>query len=552
MSIRGWLDTIDKFSARCPQCSRKMRNQVRCRECGNVCCSQNCHSRHFKAAHADLIANQKDLQRQMHQEQKRLASLEAERDRAGRGLHAECPACNAELRIPRKHKGKSINCPHCGVSMQVPDVEVARQPRPKSGVFSALAGLAFLVLACGGCLGALSWIGGRSDGLAEADRQWARGERPEAVRKYKEDFGRAGAKKDEVLRRIVDHEATAGDAVEARRWVERGLDGGQRVAYESEAARALLAAAERDRAEEAARRRAAEELRQKQERERAQADERRRQEDEAKAKAALAAKAKEDEKRRVEGYWSDLKSDDAAKRLAAANGLAALGKRAKASNPDAVRLIVPLMKDSDRGVRRQAFDAVVAITGDAKAAVPVLVEALQDADLGVRAHAAELLASVGADAADAAPALSENLAEPKVRAEAVAALVAIGKPAVPSLAKAMKARAARIGAAQALGKIGPDAGAASPELAALLSDAEIRKEAVAALELIGKAAVPALIKALDESDDEARRSAVVLLGYVGPEAKEAEAKVAGLSRNDPSDKVRDAATLALGRIRRKR
>lgn len=475
----------------CARCGRGARNKFTCPRCGffssNVFCSERCFKGHVRDAHGDELA------------------AEAERD-------------------AREHLASALDD-------EADRVRGRRRPKAIE-VVTGLVVLTMLSFCC--CGGVAYWSADPKEikELKEADKLYSQGKKAEAVAIYKRNFDKS---KDQplALKRIVEHEAEAGDSAEARRWVEKGMDQGVSVSYEGAAQK--LAARVKSEREAQARARQAE------------------QESQARAaKQEQDAKAKEDEKRRVAGHFRDLKSADRATKLAAIQAVAALGERAAESEPDAVRQLAEALKDTDREVRRQAFEAVVKVAGNAKAAVPGLTEALKGKDAGVRAHAAVLLRSVGPDAAEAAPALVECLADAMVRPDAVAALAAVGKPAVPSLAKGLKDRPTRLGAAQALGKIGPDAGEAAPDLVAALADADARAEAVKALGSVGKPAVPALVKGLDDGNDEVRRSAVMTLGHVGPDAEEAVARIEELARRDGSGQVREAAKVALGRIRRKK
>ena len=84
----------------------------------------------------------------------------------------------------------------------------------------------------------------------------------------------------------------------------------------------------------------------------------------------------------------------------------------------------------------------------------------------------------------------------------------------------------RSAAADALGKIGPEAKAAAPELAALLqdSDSNVSEAALTALAQIGteaKLAVPVLTKLLKNEDRRVRLRAFQALCTIGPTAREA-------------------------------
>jgi hypothetical protein len=80
MSLKGWFDTLDKFAPRCPQCARKMRNQMKCPACGQVTCSHNCHQRHVKSAHPLLVEEQKQAIKDHQQATKNLANLQRQEE----------------------------------------------------------------------------------------------------------------------------------------------------------------------------------------------------------------------------------------------------------------------------------------------------------------------------------------------------------------------------------------------------------------------------------------------------------------------------------------
>jgi HEAT repeat protein len=115
----------------------------------------------------------------------------------------------------------------------------------------------------------------------------------------------------------------------------------------------------------------------------------------------------------------------------------------------------------------------------------------------------------------------------------------------------------RINAAVGLAEFGPKAAPAVPKLIAALQNADkdvpdgvredLRLNAALALGKIGAAAVKPLITVLDTNNDDHRYYAVWALGWIGPDAKPAAAKViAALS--DKNDGVRRKAAFTLGRI----
>jgi HEAT repeat protein len=134
-----------------------------------------------------------------------------------------------------------------------------------------------------------------------------------------------------------------------------------------------------------------------------------------------------------------------------------------------------------------------------------------------------------------------------VRAAAARALGQIGAPAVPGLLAALRdaEEDVRRAAAAALGEIG-DA-AAVPGLLAALGDAEedVREAAAAALGQIGAPAVPGLLAALRDADWRVRREAAKALRRIGDAAA-----VPGLlaALRDADWRVRREAAWALGWI----
>lgn len=112
-----------------------------------------------------------------------------------------------------------------------------------------------------------------------------------------------------------------------------------------------------------------------------------------------------------------------------------------------------------------------------------------------------------------------------VRSVAVKALGNIGPDAIPALTKALEDEdsGVRWGAAEALGKMGPEAKAAIPALIKALEDsssAGIRSVAAVAAETlvrIGLDAVPALTMALEDEERPVRYLAAEALGRIGSE-----------------------------------
>jgi len=122
--------------------------------------------------------------------------------------------------------------------------------------------LGFLMLGLFTCCGSVSFFvflshKQKQDALAEGDRLYPT-KPAEAVARYKEGYDAAGDRKAEILQRIVDHEAGAGNTAEAKKWVERGLDDKLTVTYTSADARDLFIKVQKDRADREAAKQAAE------------------------------------------------------------------------------------------------------------------------------------------------------------------------------------------------------------------------------------------------------------------------------------------------------
>lgn len=140
------------------------------------------------------------------------------------------------------------------------------------------------------------------------------------------------------------------------------------------------------------------------------------------------------------------------------------------------------------------LDAVFALSAVGRPAVPQMVELLTANDWWVRAAAADVLGDLGITASSTVPALTRALDD--------------------------QAEWVRRNAVEALGNIGPAAAEAVPALSRRLQDSEswVRHNAALALAKIGPAAseaVPALHKSIDDEDLYARANAVVALERIG-------------------------------------
>lgn len=164
-------------------------------------------------------------------------------------------------------------------------------------------------------------------------------------------------------------------------------------------------------------------------------------------------------------------------------------------------------------------------------AATAMAQALGSEDANLRAAAARGLAEFQGSSEITAPALEKAIddAKPEVILNALNAFVALGAKAVPRVKRGLTNEKLRHYAVQILGRIGPDAKDAIPELVEALkkdngSDPQFRAEVQFALGSIGSTdadAVPALIQSLSSEDEQVQHSACYALRQIGPAAKDA-------------------------------
>jgi HEAT repeat protein len=240
----------------------------------------------------------------------------------------------------------------------------------------------------------------------------------------------------------------------------------------------------------------------------------------------------------------------------------------------AVPALIDAMGSDGTALRQSAAAAVGEIGPPAAAATAALIKALHDADPGVRVAAARALGAVGTnDAATAlvamidapvpdvqrtvieslrrmGPAAVPALLEGLNTANAVGALdvmVTIGRPAVSEIALGLRHRdvPVRVGAADALGRLGHAAIDAMPFLVQTLSDPapEVRAAGARALGLMAPdsaSAVPGLVVLLKDKAKLVRLAAVVALGQMRGSAASVVKAVGDATHDDEPD-VRAAA-----------
>lgn len=149
----------------------------------------------------------------------------------------------------------------------------------------------------------------------------------------------------------------------------------------------------------------------------------------------------------------------------------ALGKIGPAVGEEGVRALVARLADGNQVVRRDAVIALGDLGPFAKAAVEPIREALQNRRFAPRAQAAFALWKI-AQAPEAQGILLEELKDLDAPWEAVPGLVAIGPGVVGEVTEVLEHKAAicRLHAVETLGRLGPAAQAALPQLRQLADD----------------------------------------------------------------------------------
>jgi HEAT repeat protein len=212
--------------------------------------------------------------------------------------------------------------------------------------------------------------------------------------------------------------------------------------------------------------------------------------------------------------------------------------------------LLTLLRDKDPGRRAGAALALGYLGQAAARSTPELKEALQDGQPRVRLYAAEALWRVGGDATPLLPVLTTALKEKDSRLRRGAVQV-LGQMAQGIRQPDRDNRPRRPGPEPA-GETAPAVKEAVPALVAALDDPdeEIRNLAVMVLANPGpgaSAAVPALVDHLKEGNDlRQRRAAAWALGRVGPAAKTAVPALRDLLTEGGDRELRTAAVQALG------
>lgn len=217
----------------------------------------------------------------------------------------------------------------------------------------------------------------------------------------------------------------------------------------------------------------------------------------------------------------------------------------------AVPALIEALKDKREGVAPLAGEALGWILPPPKEAIPALRQAIANdrAQAGVYVRALGQLRSA---ARAAVPDLIALLPDAASRSEAARALMRIdpdqAEKAVPLLVKDLQApeEAQRQRAVVALGRLGPRAKAAAPDLVNAVRGGQLTEPALLFLPRLGRGAIPSLVDLLADKDVKYRQAAVMLLYDLGPAACEAlPALIIALSDADSAVRIGAARVMEM-------
>jgi HEAT repeat protein len=211
-----------------------------------------------------------------------------------------------------------------------------------------------------------------------------------------------------------------------------------------------------------------------------------------------------------------LHDPDGRVRIAAAGALLGRDEHETA----AFAVLTTILKNRQAAERRAVLELIRAQALVSRPAVPTLVALALDPKDPLRVEAIAVLAQLGSSQ------------------EAVDALLLTAYDAEP------KARAAAL---RALGRLDPASAKVQVTLVTALRDPNV-EIARAAAEGAGRDAVPELIDLLRHGDERLRDTSVRALGRIGPDACTAVPELTRLAQSDPAERVRQSARAALKTI----
>ncbi|CAN5200719.1 hypothetical protein BH11PLA2_BH11PLA2_51050 [soil metagenome] len=229
-------------------------------------------------------------------------------------------------------------------------------------------------------------------------------------------------------------------------------------------------------------------------------------------------------------------------RQSVAGGLSGMRQHADKILPP----LLMLATDPEAEVRAPAVRALAKLYRTPGPAFVAVIAALKDKDEMVRSTAVGAMWTAGPVVATAVPALTEALRDSRDSQFQVLVAMTLGrvgplaKDAVPQLLVALKGKDENLvkAAASALGEIGPAAKDAVPRLLGLLKAKpnDLSEIAVVALGQIGPASKDAVTFLLAELvDNNPDDSLIDALGGIGPDAKVAVSRLSAIARNRKVD-----------------
>ena len=227
-----------------------------------------------------------------------------------------------------------------------------------------------------------------------------------------------------------------------------------------------------------------------------------------------------------------LDHSDAAPRNASIEALAQIGSSHPTVIPALVERIVQWRTTQSPDLLESleyVMDGLGQIGSDAASCIPALLRTVELRHERIRISSVAALGQMGPTADIAVPALVERLVfddSAAVRDVAVTAISKVGPPAVPQLAKALRANddQARIAAITALALIGTPARAQLPTLISATEDssAEVALAAARAVQSVSAGGIdvsPILLRSLADSDRQVRMQAARMFSTIGPHGK---------------------------------
>lgn len=190
------------------------------------------------------------------------------------------------------------------------------------------------------------------------------------------------------------------------------------------------------------------------------------------------------------------------------------------------------LKSEDNQLRAVAARSLGRIGSDDATVIELLSHSVSDEDARVSRLAVVSLGKIGPAAIAAAPRLVDAFGEQSIRAEAIDALILIGKGALPSLTEALANNDIRLEAIEAIRQIDAETAKqlgidkpTSDDLPALQislhdvdKDVEARIAAAESLSGLGLDAAPTLISALADNDDRVVQASASAVGTIGAAA----------------------------------